>query len=155
MREIDSFSPLTAGGMGTVASVIFKQLATMIAEKRVKYYSSSWHYPNHQYYQWRFCLLNGQGSHSWLKCLPIVFMSHYCAIHDSWKYHKKPVLKRVIPTLKIVHGQSDHRSINVIICCMRTSGLCICTWYIQFNCFYRYLTSIHTKNVFQGDMVVQ
>ena len=45
VREIDgSFSPLvfsTTGGMGTVATVVYKRLAPMIIEKHGKPYSSN------------------------------------------------------------------------------------------------------------------
>ena len=65
VREVEhgSFSPLftTTGGMGTVATVVYKRIASMIAEKHEKPYS--------QTMQWIRCRLNISLLRSAVMCL--------------------------------------------------------------------------------------
>ncbi len=66
VREIErgSFSPLvfsTSGGMGTTATVVYKRLASLIAEKRDKPYGRTMH--------WLRCRLNFSPLRSAIMCL--------------------------------------------------------------------------------------
>ena len=66
VREIEhgSFSPLVfsaAGGMGTIATVVYKRLASLLAEKQGRPYSSTLH--------WLRCRLNFSLLRSAITCL--------------------------------------------------------------------------------------
>ena len=66
VREVEhgSFSPLVfsaAGGMGSIASIVYKRLASLLAEKRGNLYSSTLH--------WLRCRLNFSLLRSAIMCI--------------------------------------------------------------------------------------